>query len=481
MKIILVNINRECFRSRIAPLGLCSLATYLKHYINKDIEIEILDQNVENIYKRIKKFVKNKPDLIGVSSVTQNFEEAKRFMSLSRKQLDVPIILGGVHVSTMPSSLPQYVDVGVIGEGEETFLELVNILLKNDELISLDDVKGICFYKDDKLIINEKRPLIDPLDKIPIPDRTYLNMDYYLKKASVVPFQTGRNTHIITSRGCPFSCAFCSTAVFWGKPRVLPVERVIDEIEYLVSKYNVNIIHVFDDLFLINKKRFFEVVNKIEEEGINKKVKFMCLVRADSLNDKVMEALRKMNVVCVGIGLESGSDKVLSYLKNKTITVEQNRRTIKYCKDYGITCMGSFMIGNPTETKEDLNQTLNLIKENQYNPYFSALTYISTPLPGTQLWNYAKQMGCVANNMNWENLCMDIPSRKEDFDKIPVLTKCDGFYGIAQEFRKENEVQHLKCGNIVLTEDLFKDILSHPVKSFKSYLKLLRMKKEIKT
>lgn len=322
MKLGLVNINRDIFSNQnmVAPLGICSIATYLKEYGGFDNTI-IIDQNVENIYSSIKRI---KPDIVGISSVTQNFGEAERFANFVKQQLDIPIILGGVHISMLPSFCPKNVDLGVIGEGEETMLELLQLFEKSGEF-QLNKLKGICYFKDEKLRINDRRPLIEPLDKIPIPDRSLLNMKHYLKRTSIVPFQPRRNAHILTSRGCPYKCVFCSTSAFWQKFRAFSADRVVAEITELIDKYNVELIHIFDDLFIANKKRFIEIVERIKKEKINEKIKFMCLARADLLNDEVMRAFKDMNVVCIGFGMESGSEKVLNYLKRDTVTVKQNR------------------------------------------------------------------------------------------------------------------------------------------------------------
>jgi len=478
MKLALVYINRGIFCDKIAPLGLCSIASYLKQYMqSSNIKIRIVDQNTENIYDSIKNV---DPDIIGVSSVTQNFEDAKNFMSFAKQQLGVPLIFGGVHITTLPLSLPKYVDVGVIGEGEETMLELMNIFKETTDFqeSDLQNVKGICYYNNGKLKINEKRPLIEPLDKIPIPDRSLLNMEHYLERTSIVPFRFKRNVHILTSRGCPYKCAFCSTSVFWGKHRAFSADRVINEIKSLINDYHVELIHIFDDLFIINQKRFFEIADKIDKEKINQKVMFMCLARSDLLNDKIMEAFKKMNVDCIGIGLESGSEKVLKYLKRGTTTVNQNEKAIQYCLDYKITCMGSFMIGNPNETREDLEQTLALIKKNQYNPYFSAITYITTPLPGTTLWEDAKEKGVVSEEMNWNDLCMDIPNNIEDIKKAPLLIDVNikDFYDMSQLFREENEKQQFKNYPIILSPELLKKAMSNPKKAVKFGLEILKTK-----
>ena len=396
MKIALVNINKKEFRCKVAPLGLCSISGYLKKYT--DFEIVLVDQNVDDIYTKVRH---EYPDVICVSSTTANFDEAMRFIEFCKINIhDSVLILGGVHISLVPDDIPVDV-IGVIGEGEIT----VTQLLRHNDILN---VNGIC-YKTTKCVQHTSlRPQITDLDYVPIPDRSILNQEYYFSQSQIIPFHSGISGHVLTSRGCPYNCAFCSTKTFWGKPRMFSVDRVIDEMNDLIDNYHVEIIHIFDDLFLLNKKRFFEIADQIEAEGINQKVKFMCLIRADQLNDEIMLALKRMNVVCVGIGMESGSDRILQYLKQSTTTVKDNQYAIDLCKKYEIACMGSFMICNLSETISEMKQTVDFIKSQRNNPFFVPLPFVATPLPGTMLWNDSSHI------IDRDKIQMDLPKTTAD-------------------------------------------------------------------
>jgi radical SAM superfamily enzyme YgiQ (UPF0313 family) len=206
---------------------------------------------------------------------------------------------------------------------------------------------------------------------------------------------------MITSRGCPFNCVFCSTRVHWKKFRVFSAERVIEEIELLIRKYNVKIIHIFDDLFIADKKRLSKIHKYIVEKGIYKKVKFMCLVRSDMVDDSTMKMLKEMNVVVTGIGMESGSSGMLEYLKCRTTTIDDNRRAIELANRYNLPAMGSFMLGNPNETEDELLETLKFVQGYRYSPFLIPLSYISTAFPGTEFWNYAKNKGIILITSLW--------------------------------------------------------------------------------
>ena len=249
-RLTLVNISKG-FERGIMPLGLVSIATYLKSRGNYK-NITLLDANCQDIYKEMKP-----TDIVGISSVTQDINRAIRFAGFVKKNYKVPVILGGVHISTYRRLPEPYFDAGVAGEGEQTMLELMRLdKFTNEELSKID---GVCFNQNGKTVFTRPRDPIGPLDKIPIPDRDIANLDFYLKRRKIIPYYKGRSLTMMTSRGCPFNCAFCSTKVHWGGYRSFSAERVVEEIELLINKYKAEIIHIFDDLFIVEKNRLIRI------------------------------------------------------------------------------------------------------------------------------------------------------------------------------------------------------------------------------
>jgi anaerobic magnesium-protoporphyrin IX monomethyl ester cyclase len=433
--ITLVNPSKG-FNTGIIPLGLASISAYLKKY-GDDIKVTFLDANCQDIYKDFKI-----TDVVAITAVTQDIENAIAFAKFVKSYRSIPVILGGVHISTY-RVLPESFDVGVIGEGEETMLELLQA--PDFSISTLARIKGICYNNSiGKTHLTEPRPLIDNLDAIPLPDRDMANMEHYMQPQQIIPYYIGRSLTMITSRGCPFNCVFCSTKIHWQKFRAFSAEHVIEEIELMINKYNVEIIHIFDDLFITDKKRLEKIHDYIVEKGINKKVKFMCLVRADMVDDKTMQMLKDMNVVVTGIGMESGCPRTLEYLKRRTTTIEKNRAAIELSNKYGIPTMGSFMIGNPGETKEELLQTLKFIHEYRYSPYLSPVSYMAMAFPGTEFWKYAIEKGLPVDT--FDHIMMDIPSDIEALKGVPLLTDIplDEFFAISQLIHKETRYGLLK-------------------------------------
>ena len=430
--IVFVNPS-EGFNTWCIPLGLCSISAYLKqHYRKEELKVTLLDAHCQNIYKD---FVMG--DIYAITASTQDIQKATEFAKFVKSHGNIPVILGGVHITTY-RILPEPFDIGVVGEGEITVLELMN-----KPITEWHSVPGICYNNNGTTHFTKPRELVPDLDIFPIPDRDIADMDYYLQPRQLIPYYTGRTLTLVTSRGCNFNCVFCSTRIHWQKFRAFSAQRVIEEIEELIDKYHVENIHIVDDLFISDKKRFAEIHRMILEKGINKKINFMCLLRSDMLDNKTMQMLKEMNVVITGIGMESGCPKTLKYLKHNTTTVTKNRIAIELSGKYGIPTMGSFMIGNPYETEEEIMQTLKFVQDYRYNPYLTALIYISIAYPGTQFWEYARQKGLPEG---FDNLIMDFPDNITALKNSILLTDVpiERFFEIVKMFQKEMEYSAVK-------------------------------------
>jgi len=369
--------------SRLQPLGLGYLVSSLREKFGQDhIKFKFIDQNIE---QEIKKF---KPDIIGITSVSQNYNMAIKYAKIAKKY-KIPVVIGGVHISALPFTLTKNMNVGIIGEGEQTIVELFNLFERRGyfDVNELENIKGIVFQKDNKIIITKKRKPILPLDKLPMPAR-----DLFIIKNSVYMF---------TSRGCPYRCSFCASSHFWGKIRFFSAEYVVNEIKYTIEKYNIKEIKFLDDLFIADRARLRKILKLLQKENILGKVSFNCNARSNLIDDELAYLLKQMNVKYVGMGLDSASPTNLEYLKGKNITVNNHRNSIKILRKYGLEFHASFIIGSPRETKKEILQTLKFIKENKL-AHFDV--YILIPLPGTPIWDYAKIRNLVSENMDWDDL-----------------------------------------------------------------------------
>jgi len=410
MRLLLLNIiddEREV-EKLFDNLGLAYISACLKKNI-KDIQINFA--HIANIQQFEKKIELYRPDIIGISTVSQNFGTA---INIARhcKDKDIPIIIGGTHISMLPQSLDKSMDIGILGEAEITIVELLKTFQKNNgfKQNKLEKIKGLVFYKRGKLIFTPHRKLIENIDSIPFPDRSILNIN--LNKVM-----------LISSRGCPYNCIFCASKRFWKKARFHSPMYVISEIEEVHKKYKPKEILFFDDLFIANTNRLRQIVDLIVKRGIHKKIYFTVQCRANLVNDELCRLLKRMNVKVVMMGIETGSQPVLRYLKDN-VTIKENEDSIRLLKKYGFNVACFFIIGTPLDTEKRLEETLTFIKRNQLDIFE---VYFLTPHPGTPIWNYAEKKGLVSHDMQWEKLKFGFSRIKklDDINRALVLSGLD--------------------------------------------------------
>jgi len=304
-----------------------------------------------------------------------------------KKYYHYPIVTGGPHVSffekeTLDTGVVDYV---VRGEGEYTCLNLLNALKKGKDLST---VKGITFMKNGNLIKTTSAPNIKNLDKLPFPAREFLPMDKYRK----LIFQGKPITTLVTSRGCPFNCYFCSSSQFSGlKWRTRSPENILSEIEHLIEKYGYHRFAFMDDNFTLNPRRVIQISKEIISRKLN--IKWWAFSRVDELlkNEKMISLMAKSGCRMLFLGIESVSKKILdSY--NKKIVANDSLKAVKLLKKYGISTWGSFIIGGLEETKEMILNTIKFSK--LLNPEIVQFS-ILTPFPGTRLYQDAINAGII--------------------------------------------------------------------------------------
>jgi radical SAM superfamily enzyme YgiQ (UPF0313 family) len=417
------------------PLGFGYLVSSLRENFGQDyFDFKIVERDIEQAITDFK------PDIIGITSVSQNYNKAIQYAKLAKKY-SLPVIIGGVHISALPFTITEDMDIGVIGEGEQTIVELFNLFENKGyfDITELGKIKGIIFFKKDgKPVVTEKRELIRPLDKIQMPAR-----DMYT---------IGSTTYMFTSRGCPYRCTFCASTRFWNEIRFFSAEYVVNEIKYLVEKHHVKHINFLDDLFIADKKRLKLIVELLEKEGLLNKVDFTCNVRSNLVDDELCQLLKRLNVESVSMGLESGVPATLEYLKGLNINVNDHKNAIKILKKYRIKPNASFIIGSPKETRDDILQTFRFIKENNLNSFD---VYVLTPFPGTPVWEYAKEKNLVTENMNWNTLNVNFGENYRDAVIVSETLTREDIYKLFLLFTNEK------------TKMLIKNVLRNPFKLIK--------------
>lgn len=377
--------DRETLKRKpIPPLGLAYLASYVGKYLGfTDI----------NIHEDLDDLISGKPDLVGISAYTPFFGLAEEAARAVKAALSVPVIAGGIHITALPHTLPQVFDAAVLGEGEQTFLEVLELFQKTGRLPheGLARIPGLVFWKGGQRVFTEPRPLIEPLDRIPFPKRDLLKWP--------------RGTHyLFSSRGCPYSCAFCSPRLHWKKFRTFSAPYVVEEIKDLARRFDVEMVVFNDDLLIGNPGRMGELASLISGAGLPP-IPFGGDVRANLVTPELCRLLAQMNFKVVSFGAESASERVLSRLKGG-VTVLDNQRAVDLLFEQGIKIKVSFVILSPWEEYDDLMETIRFLFKNR-----GKLSQVSllplVPLPGTPVWQHAVEKGVVSEEMDWIKLNLD--------------------------------------------------------------------------
>jgi len=400
-KLNLVLANLWHSPSKTPHFGLASLAAYIRQE-NPNVTISIVEgMDIKD------EIIRKNPDVIGFTGDTLMYNRVVDLAKKIKEKSAAKLIIGGVHITALPSSFNPIFDLGIIGEGEKTFVDVLNHYYNEGDFIKnkIKYFPGLVFFDESRLINTGLPPLICNIDELPFAARDLTPMeDVYLKDQFNL-FGSKRTMSIMTSRGCPYQCRFCGSPVQWGRVRFHSAEYVVREIEHLVEKYQVDGIMFWDDLFITPEPRIMKIVELIKEKGLDKKLVFTGFGRANLINEKICEALASINVRRLIFGLESGSEKILKYLKKDSVTVVDNRRAVTLCRKYGITTSSGFIVGTPGETMDDLKDTYEFMKK---YPLDNTQVYILTPYPGTEIWETAKASGLIRDDINLDSLFVQL-------------------------------------------------------------------------
>lgn len=408
------------------PMGIA----YLAAFVEREAGVEA------RVFRTLDEAMAFSPDLVGISSVTPGFPFATTLADTIRADRDIPVILGGPHITGLPASLPEAFAAGVLGEGEETFSEIVRAVMRDGRLTgeTLADMRGIVFHDGVNRRVTGSRPFIRPLDGIPFPSRDW---------SGIVP----NTLWSFSSRGCPYRCRFCSTAEFWESYRVHSARYVIDELNHIVDMFDCRYHTFMDDLFAVNQKRLTEIVALARAE-LKRKLSLTATIRADLVTDAMCALLVDIGVQFVHLGLESGSDGVLSYLKKESTTAAVNQAALDVLVHHGIRAIGSFIIGAPNEGDEDIARTYDFIARNTRDGKLMSFTFGPlVPFPGTAVWAQAKERGLVRDaGMDWAALDIDI--RYFDPARYLLLNDKMSRERFAYWFHRFNDLWQRTCATI---------------------------------
>lgn len=458
MKIVLINPNTgqaERIENEAAwpPLGLLYIGTVLQ---NAGHEVKVIDNaRVQLPIKKVVELVKQEdPGMVGVSALTPTFKQGVKIVSAIKAEIPaIRTVFGNYHATfTYERLLTKYpvVDYVVLGEGEHTFLELVDVLEKNDEV---KNVKGIAFRHDGGVVKTLPRPFIQNLDELPIPDRTLLEQEYHSEVVGILG-SSGKFTTVLTSRGCPYNCRYCACSAFsLRKVRFRSPEAVVAEMDQL-QREGYEEVGFVDDNLLLNRHRMEKICDLLREKGV--KLNLWAEGRVDQASRELLRKFERVGCKTIYFGVESGSQKVLDYY-GKNISPELSRKAMRNCKGAGIeNVIGSFIVGAPIETRDDIKQTFDFAL-NLKGMDFPQMNVLQLS-PGMDLWNTAAREGHLDEERCWEEAIAAVGVYPSHLKEQELCTMIDHFYA---EFIKRPTFLALQLLKTVRSKYRLKIILAN--------------------
>lgn len=407
------------------PLGVLSLATSVKAQGRENHRVSVLDCQPQQLsYEQLESyFSRNTFDLVGITAMTFTLIDVMLTAEvIKRAQPQCKIILGGPHVHIYPEETIKLknVDFLIQGEGETAVLEFLDAL---EGRRPFSEVSGLVYRENGEIRNNGIAPKIEDLDQIPFPDRRFLPVEHY---GSLL----ARGNHIttmFTSRGCPYKCTFCDrpmSPIISGF-RWRSAKNVVDEIEDCV-RLGISEILIYDDTFSVRKDRVYEMCDEILARGL--KIIWDVRAHVNTLDEKLLKAMKKAGCDRIHYGVESGNDRMLKLIKKNT-TVRRVKETFRQTRQAGIEALAYFIIGQQTETLSDIRDTMELAKE--LKPDYSHFT-IFCPYPATEIYETGLATGVIKQDI-WRKFAegpkpgFELPVWEENFTRqelYELIVKC---------------------------------------------------------
>jgi anaerobic magnesium-protoporphyrin IX monomethyl ester cyclase len=433
MKLSLISANpnseieiREGNKSIAAfpPLSLLYLASVLK---KEGFEVSVLDQPAQSLsfYQTINWIKKENPDILGFSALTSSGRNSALISEKAKENNPNLIVIFGNHHATFNAEriLRKYpsVDIIVRGEGEKTIVKLAQCLQNSGDL---RDIRGISFRKNEEIISTLDQKLIDNLDLLPFPDRDLIKVDYHcmIAGANIAP---KKFTSLISSRGCVYDCRFCSCKKLANKKwRFRTAKNTLDELQLIANKGYKQVIFV-DDSFTMNPKRVEEICRGIRKEKMD--IEWICEGRVDNCSYDMLRVMAKAGCKVMYFGIESANQRILDYY-DKRITPKQSEKTVKKARKAKIdVIIGSFILGAPNETREEMINTIEFSNRIPIDlPQFNILG----AHPGNDIWSEFVSRGYIDAEKHWEAgvaVCEVYPEAKVSKEEIMNLMQL-GFF-----------------------------------------------------
>lgn len=393
----------------LPPLGLGYLAAYLKE---RDIDVRIIDLQVYDgdFDGLIREIREGDFEYIGITATTVQINAAIYLAErIKERNRNKKIVLGGAHPTAVPEEVLKNssVDFIVMGEGEKTFYELLSGA-------DPESVNGLSYRRNGNIVFTPERTLIENLDNLPFPAYHLFEMNRY--RPSTGNYLRLPAMSMVTSRGCPGRCTFCDTRIFGRKVRTRSAKNILDEILFLKDKYGIKEISFYDDTITVPRRRILELCRLIQDRKID--ITWSCMSRIDCVDGDLLFQMKKAGCHQIGYGIESGDEKILLNI-NKRISLPKVRDVVMATRKAGIDARGMFMLGNIGETDVSMKKTIDFAISLNLDIFVFNIT---TPYPGSQLFQHAKENGLLTT-YDWDRYdlgepLMDLPTVDRDTIKI---------------------------------------------------------------
>lgn len=384
-----------------APLGILYISGYLNH---KGIENKVFDSTFSSKKEQLEYIQQEQPKVIAIyTNLVTKVNVIELVTKLKTESIyGFPkIIIGGPDVTyNIENYLSNGADYLVIGEGEETTKELYEAIISNTDC---NTVNGIAYQKEGEVVKTAGRVKMKELIDLPLPNREGIAIDKYLNTWK--EYHGKSSMTVSTQRGCPYTCKWCSTAVYGQSYRRRPASSVVDELEMLQSRYNPDTIWFVDDVFTVSHKWVKEFHKEITSRGL--KIQFECITRAERLNDEVLQLLKESGCFRIWIGAESGSQKIVEAM-DRRVDVKVVRDIIVKTNALGIETGTFIMLGYPGETEEDVKETIHHLKVSNPTHYTITIAY---PIKGTDLYTEVESQ--ITSELEWSTST----DRQIEFDR----------------------------------------------------------------
>jgi anaerobic magnesium-protoporphyrin IX monomethyl ester cyclase len=478
-----VRLYRETMKIAFSPLGISYVAAMLRD--DCDVRLmdaaaegfdreEILDENfiryglpLKEIRRRIEEFA---PEVVGISCLFSSLFPMVREICEVVKQIDPRIltITGGTyptfttgHCLSEPS-----LDMVALSEGETTMRETIRALREGRPL---DGIDGLAFKQDGKAVINEKTRWVMDLDSLPFPARDLLPMELYKKVGVPHSFSAAsrNNAPLITSRGCAAHCIYCSSTRFWGNRfRSRSPGNVLDEIGELIEKFGIDEIQFEDDNITADRKRAKEIFRGIIDRGYKIKLNFPNGVALWTLDEELVDLIIAAGAYEMTLAFESGCQEVLSKIVKKPLNLEKARAITRYIQKKKLRTNAFYIFGFPGETLPQMHETFRFAREVKTD---TAYFFVANPLPGTEMYEMARDRGLLRGDFDFENLTFTRSAYHENVFPPGMLERMAG-----REFLKYNLRSYFRHPLVLLKKSVVDLMIKRPRWTLGLFVRILR-------